>query len=195
MLFRSEDIQKYSNASKNGMTREEFFSWAYGPTKRGKGFLGNTTDADGGKYYGRGFIQLTGKSNYVRYNKLANNMGLAVDIVNDPDSLNNDINTSAIIAALYLKDRVPSSINPNDNPGWFFAAKKAVGVNSPDIAARKLSFYEYFYGQAASGSVMKDAGPAAPDMPYEAANGKPGPSEKSISTGSFSIGFRDPNNK
>ena len=190
-----EDVEKYSNAVKKGMTREEFFSWCYGPTKRGKGYFGHTSDAMAGKYYGRGFIQLTGYSNYKRYNDLANKMGLTIDIVNNPDSLDEDINTSAIIAALYLKDRVSSKLNPNDNPGWFFAAKKAVGVNSPDIASRKISYYEYFYGSTITGSVVKDAGSAAPDTPYEEADGKPGPSAKSISTGSFSIGFRDPNNK
>ena len=190
-----DDVSIYAQAEKKGMTREEFFSWVYGPTKRGKGFLGNKTDADGGKYYGRGFIQLTGYYNYKKYNDMAKKYGLAVDIVNDPDSLDNDINTSAVIAALYLKDRVPSKINANDNPGWFFAAKKAVGVNSPDIASRKISYYEYFYGSDVTGSVIKDAGASAPDTPYEAADGRPGPSAKSISTGSFSIGFRDPNNK
>ena len=190
-----EDIAKYSNAVKKGLSREDFFSWAYGPTKRGKNFLGNVTDEDGGKYYGRGFIQLTGKSNYERYNKLANDMGLGIDIVSDPDSLDNDINVSAIVAALYLKDRVPKKLNPNDHPGWFFAAKKAVGVNSPDVAARKISYYEHFYGLTATGGTNKDAGPAATDIISTDGSKQPGPSKKAITTGSFSIGFRDPNNK
>jgi putative chitinase len=62
-----EIIEKYSNAAKKGMSREEFFSFFYGPTFRTGGkkpFLGNETDAEGGMYYGRGFIQLTGKDNY-----------------------------------------------------------------------------------------------------------------------------------
>ena len=138
-FLTDEEADKYSDAGKKGITREQFFSVIYGPTKRGKGFLGNKTDADGGKYYGRGFIQLTGYYNYKKYNDMAKSYGVAVDIVNDPDSLDADINVSALIAALYLKDRVSSKVNSNDNPGWFFAAKKAVGVNSPDIAAIILS--------------------------------------------------------
>jgi predicted chitinase len=189
-----EDISKYSNASRKGITREEFFSWAYGPTKRGKGFLGNQTDADGGKYYGRGFIQLTGKANYQRYQNLANQMGLNLDIVNNPDSLDNDINVSALVAALYIKDRVPKNVSPTAHPGYFLAAKKAVGVNSPDIAARKQSYYEYFYGTPSSSSIEKDAGaPAA--QPPENFNGTPGPSADAQKTGSDNTGFRDPNNK
>jgi len=190
-----EDVEKYSNASKKGVTREEFFSWAYGPTKRGKGFFGHTTDAMGGKYYGRGFIQLTGYSNYKRYNDMAKSYGVAIDLINDPDSLDADLNTSALIAALYIKDRVPKGINPNSSPDYFLAAKKAVGVNSPDIAARKLSFYQYFYGEQVAGSVQKDAGAPAAGEPSAFSSDQPGPSDKSITSGSFSIGFRDPNNK
>ena len=190
-----EDVAKYSNAVKKGMSREEFFSWAYGPTKRGKGFFGHMTDAEGGMYYGRGFIQLTGKSNYKRYNSMANSLGLGIDIVNDPDSLDSDINVSAIIAALYIKDRVAKGINPNAHPDYFYAAKKAVGVNSPDIAARKLSYYEYFYGAETTGGVVKDAGAESPGEPTAATSDNPGPSDKSITSGSFGIGFRDPNNK
>ena len=188
-----EDVAKYANASKNGVTREEFFSWCYGPTKRGKGFFGHTTDEMGGKYYGRGFIQLTGYSNYKKYNDKAKALGLNIDIVNDPDSLDADINVSALIAALYIKDRVPAGINPNAHPDFFYAAKKAVGVNSPDIAARKLKYYEYFYGKE-GGGVVKDAGAAAPVIEANSES-KPGPSKKSIETGSFGLGFRDPNNK
>jgi predicted chitinase len=190
-----ETAAKFSDASKKGVTREEFFSWVYGPSTRGKNFLGNQTDADGGKYYGRGFIQLTGKGNYARYQKLANAAGLNIDIVNNPDSLDADINVSALVAALYIKDRVPAGVKPNAHPDYFYAAKKAVGVNSPDIAARKLKFYEYFYGTDAGGAVEKDANPAAVEPPKDGASPTPGPSEAAVASGTDNTGFRDPNNK
>jgi predicted chitinase len=194
-FLSDSDVEQYSDAQKKGLTREQFFSVIYGPTKRGKGFLGNLTDADGGLYYGRGFIQLTGRGNYKRYNDLANKMGLNIDILNNPDSLNDDLDVSAIVAALYIKDRVPSSVSPTDNPGYFYAAKKAVGVNSPDIAARKLSYYQYFYGAEATGSVEKSAGQPAPTPPANNAPVTPGPSPESIARGTDNTGFRDPNNK
>ena len=193
-FLTDEEADKYSDASKKGITREQFFQVIYGPTKRGKGFLGNQTDEDGGKYYGRGFIQLTGKANYARYQKLANQMGLNIDIVNNPDSLDSDINVSALVAALYIKDRVPKGTKETDHPGYFYAAKKAVGVNSPDIAAKKLQYYEYFYGTQATGSVDKDAG-APPATPPANFDGTPGPSSDSIKRGTDNTGFRDPNNK
>jgi len=189
------EIAQYANAQKKGLTREEFFSWAYGPTKRGKGFLGNLTDADGGKYYGRGFIQLTGRGNYKRYNDLAKAAGLNIDILNNPDSLDADINVSAMVAALYIKDRVSKGTGAADHPGYFYAAKKSVGVNSPDIAARKLSYYEYFYGAQATGSVDKDAGAPAAVPPADGSSPTPGPSQESIKRGTDNTGFRDPNGK
>jgi len=188
-----EDIATYSDASKKGITREQFFSWAYGPTKRGKGFLGNLTDADGGKYFGRGFIQLTGKANYQRYQNLANQTGLNIDIVNNPDSLDNDINVSALVAALYLKDRV-KGVAPSAHPGYFLAAKKAVGVNSPDIAAIKQNYYEYFYGKAGTGGEEKDAGAPIATPPADG-DSTPRPSEESVRSGADNNGFRDPNSK
>jgi len=189
-----EDVEKYSNASRKGITREEFFSWAYGPTKRGKGFLGNQTDADGGKYYGRGFIQLTGRANYQRYQNLANQMGLQLDIVNNPDSLDNDINVSALVAALYFKDRV-KGVSESAHPGYYLASKKAVGVNSPDIAALKQSYYEYFYGKPGTGGEEKTAAATQAEPPRDGDSNLPGPSQKSLDNGSFTTGFRDPNNK
>jgi len=194
-FLTDEEADKYSDAGKKGITREQFFSVIYGPTKRGKGFLGNQTDEEGGKYYGRGFIQLTGKANYAKYQKLANQMGLNLDIVNNPDSLDSDINVSALVAALYIKDRVPAGTKPTDHPGYFYAAKKAVGVNSPDIAARKLSYYEYFYGTQATGSVDKDAGAPPATPPADGTSPTPGPSPDSVKRGTDNTGFRDPNNK
>lgn len=193
-FLTEEEAERYSDAAKKGITREQFFSVIYGPTKRGKNFLGNQTDADGGKYYGRGFIQLTGRANYKKYQDMANKMGLNLDLVNNPDSLDNDINVSALVAALYIKDRVPKGTKETDHPGYYYAAKKAVGVNSPDIAARKLAYYEYFYGTQATGSVDKDAA-APPASPPAEFKGTPGPSAESIKRGTDNTGFRDPNNK
>lgn len=148
-----EDIAKYANAQKKGMTREEFFSWAYGPTKRGKNFLGNKTDADGGAFYGRGFLQLTGRANYELYAKET-----GIDIVSDPEILNTDLEKSAIIAATYITRRVKNWQKLMYEEGFFAAAKAAVGVNSPDIAAKKKSFYEYFLnGQPGADSTDKEA--------------------------------------
>lgn len=189
----AQDIETFSNASKKGVTREQFFSWAYGPTKRGKGFLGNQTDADGGKYFGRGFIQLTGRANYERYQKLANQQGLQLDIVNNPSSLDRDINVSALVAALYFKDRV-KGVSAKAHPDYFLAAKKAVGVNTPDIAALKQSYYEYFYGKSATGNGEKDAAPVIPIPPTDG-DPTPRPSEQSVRTGADNTGFRDPNSK
>lgn len=192
------DIDKYSYAPSKNMTRQEFFSFFYGPTFRGKGFFGHKTDAEGGLYFGRGFIQLTGKSNYETYQNEAKKYGVTLDLVANPDSLDFDINTSALVAALYIKKRTPSSINPNSSPGYFEAAKNGVGKNTADIAAKKRRFYDYFYGEVSGAGHLKDAGveiPTPPEVATSINNFQPGPSEKAITSGSFSIGFRDPNNK
>ena len=190
-----ENIEKYSYAPKKGMSRQDFFSFFYGPTFRGKNFLGHKTDAEGGLYFGRGFIQLTGKSNYETFQNEAKKYGVSLDLVNNPDSLDADINTSALIAALYVKKRTPSSINPNSSPGFFEAAKNAVGHNSKDIAATKLKYYNYFYGEESNNAHIKDAGAEPPGPPTATIVERPGPSDKAITSGSFGIGFRDPNNK
>jgi len=184
-----------SNAKKKGLSKAEFFSVIYGPTKRGKNFLGHKTDAEGGIYFGRGFIQLTGKANYERYSKLGKTVGLDVDIVKNPELLIDDINVSALISALYLKDRVAKGVNPNASPAYFIAAKDSVGVNIPRVAAAKQKYYDYFYGVEATGSSSKDAGATPPIDTAVDGSEHPGPSDKSITSGSFGIGFRDPNNK
>ena len=56
---------------------------------------GNEESGDGYKYRGRGFIQLTGKSNYVALSKAT-----GIDFVNNPDLLLQEAN--AMIAALWF---------------------------------------------------------------------------------------------
>lgn len=48
------------------------------------GRMGNNSNGDGWKYRGRGFIQLTGKSNYQAFAKAT-----GIDVVNNPDLLSN----------------------------------------------------------------------------------------------------------
>ena len=55
---------------------DKFFDLVY------NGRIGNNNKSDGSKFVGRGFNQLTGKSNYRKYSKL-----LGVDLVNNPDLL------------------------------------------------------------------------------------------------------------
>lgn len=196
----TEVVEKYSYAPKKGLSREDFFSFFYGPTYRGKNFLGNKTDADGGTYHGRGFIQLTGRGNYERYQKLAQQNGLLIDIVNNPDSLDADLETSALIAALYIKDRVKGWDRLMYEPGFFQAAKNAVGKNTPDIALAKQQYYEYFLG----GSVDpvptdKNATSADANLTQDEINAAPANKREAYtedrSGNSTQYGFTDPSGK
>lgn len=133
-----ENATKYANWKG---TREDFFRYIYGPTTRSGKSLGHTAADDGAKYWGRGYIQLTGKGNYTKYAKLS-----GVDIIASPD-LTNDYDKGALVAVAYFKDRVKVAQN---DPSYFEAACRAVGYNVPDIKAAKKAYYEYFLGETAS---------------------------------------------
>lgn len=63
--------------------------------------LGNTELGDGAKYAGRGFVQLTGRSNFIKAG-----LKVGVDLVNNPDlAMNKDV------AALILRNGM--------REGWF----------------------------------------------------------------------------
>lgn len=63
--------------------------------------LGNKGMGDGDKFKGRGFIQLTGRSNYTKYSK---SLGLDTQLVKNP-ALANDPEIAAKILASFLKDK------------------------------------------------------------------------------------------
>jgi len=114
-------------------------------TAKGKG-LGNTQSGDGAKFIGRGYIQLTGRSNYTRYSQLLYDKRLAstpTSLVDNPALLNTP-EIAAQVSALYMLDRCKVS---QTDPGYFEAACKAVGFNTPDIKARKKGYYECFLAQ------------------------------------------------
>lgn len=177
------NLTKYSNWKG---TREEFFKYIYSPDTNSGKALGNTYDDDGAKYYGRGYIQLTGRPNYVKYAKLS-----GIDIVNNP-ALCNDYEKGAIVAVAYFKDRVKVSQN---DPGYFEAAVRAVGYNSPDIKATKKAHYDYFLNDAtavaeeAAAEKSTDTSSPPPDVPV---NSQGIPVDRAQN---MEIGFSDPQMK
>lgn len=135
--FRNRpDLAKQYSKWKN--SRESFFDFVYAPENNGS-LVGNTERGDGGKFYGRGFVQLTGRQNYVRYSRLSN-----VDIVTNPEVLLNDYNISAKVSVAYFKDRVKVSEN---DPSYFTAALAAVG-GSRYGWPKKEGYYRYFLGES-----------------------------------------------
>lgn len=181
---KTELAEKYANWTKGKKgTTADFFNFVYDPANNGRQ-LGNSQPGDGGRYYGRGFIQLTGRANYERYALLS---GHPID--KNPDLLNTDYKISAEIAVLYLMDRVKGAV-PTAHPGYFYAAKKSVGANSPDIAARKLAYYEHFYGTNAPetyGYADKQAGSTTNPNSYDGAMSPSAPPDN--------LGFKDPHGK
>jgi hypothetical protein len=64
------------------------------------GRLGNTQPGDGALFKGRGFVQLTGRSNYAKYSQA---IGLGDQLIQNPD-LANDPAIAAGLLAIFLKD-------------------------------------------------------------------------------------------
>lgn len=179
-----EKLEEYTNAMKKGMSRATFFDLVYAPENNGRQ-LGNTQPGDGGKYYGRGFIQLTGRSNYTKYGSKA-----GVDLINNPESCNTPLSTAALIAVAYIKDRTSNKVSTTDNPGYFYAVKKGIGNDTGNGSAVRLGYYEYFYGTKTESSYTEEKSPSAP-VPTSTTITDPGPS--SLAAGS--LGFQDPNGK
>lgn len=65
--------------------------------------LGNKEAGDGWKYRGRGLVAITGRANYEGVSKVLNQMGVKVDLVKDPDKLQDpDIAYKAAVAYYIL---------------------------------------------------------------------------------------------
>ena len=131
--------QQYAGNPNNSLP--EFL---YGSTTaKGKG-LGNTQPGDGGKYIGRGYIQLTGRGNYTKYGTM-----VGKDLLNNPQLLS-DPTVAAEVSVKYMLDRCKADQN---DPGYVEKAIHAVGFCTPDIYAKKKGFYECFLGQLKGGTL------------------------------------------
>ena len=89
--------------------------------------LGNTTPGDGPRFKGRGYVQLTGRSNYTRIGPQ-----VGVDLAGNP-ALANDPSIAGLILAQFLKNaetRVRNALRSNDLP----LARKLVNGGSHGLA-------------------------------------------------------------
>lgn len=77
-------------------TLEEY---ADGSAYEGRSDLGNTNSGDGTKYKGRGFVQLTGRTNYDKYSKITGK-----DLINSPETLQQDAGLSAFVLVHGMKN-------------------------------------------------------------------------------------------
>jgi predicted chitinase len=95
------------------------------------GRYGNNRAGDGSKYRGRGLNQLTFKGNYKKFNTLLRENGVNVDIVSNPDRLN-DIDIAAEVNALYFLNGLTNKASKrkfgNDDPNDFDTFEKALGA-------------------------------------------------------------------
>ena len=122
-----------AQAAKDARNPERIANRVYG------GRMGNTAAGDGWKYRGRGFIQLTGKSNYEAFAKYS-----GIDVVSNPD-LAARPDVAAQIAVWYWNKRVKSKV-----PGGVKAVTRAINGGTNGLADRieKTEKYSQLVNQA-----------------------------------------------
>lgn len=131
--FSGLSRNQINRALKKGISKKDFFNIVYGEYDPSR--VGNRNVSDGGKYYGRGYIQLTGYGNYKRYAKLS-----GIDILSNPELVNHPI-YGAKISAVYFKDRVQVDQFSNN---YFQVALRRVGYNVGDSYQKKTEYYNCY---------------------------------------------------
>jgi predicted chitinase len=122
----------------DGNDQAAFFNKKYG----GRADLGNTEPGDGAKYFGRGFVQITGRNNYTKFAKI-----LGIDLVNNPD-LAVHPDTAAKITVLGMRDGkftgvgLAKFLHVPDKLDWFNARTI---VNGHDQAAKIQGHAEAYF--------------------------------------------------
>ena len=188
------DIAEAQKYTKWTGSRKDFFDKIYAPEGNGA-TVGNKEPGDGGKYYGRGFNQLTGRPNYLATMKELKKKGIDIDLMDKPE-LMNDPTTAALACAIFYVLRCKHDMN---DPGYFTAALKATGNNVGDAYIKKQKYYEYFLGQSATvESTNKPSTDTQKEYTPAEIAAAPAASQAALSedrTTNELIGFCDPNGK
>jgi len=136
-VFPNLTTDQQKRATAKGITKKEFFNIIYGEYAPGR--VGNKVKSDGGLYYGRGFNQLTGRGNYeATNNSLIKKFGINVDILKNPDKMN-DVDIAAKALALYYYDRL-KNVNQND-ANYFKKALLATGNDANGGYKKKAEYH------------------------------------------------------
>lgn len=120
---------------------EQYFTEMYDITKKPKKAkqLGNLSHGDGAKYRGRGPIQVTGKNNYREIGK-----GLGLDLVNNPELLENPLHAFRSSALWWKQNKVNEYLDKNsdDIKGVSGIVNKGSPVKEAKHLTERIQKYE-----------------------------------------------------
>lgn len=175
----------------------EFFEFVYGFDNAKGREVGSRFPGDGGKYYGRGFIQLTGKANYAINEKKLAKLGFNVPLLANPDLLIGNYELSALVTVLFFLQNVQDV--PQDSPNYFETALKRVGKAVGDSYIKKRKMYEYFLGQGVIQSSTNKSMSTENRIPSAAENQYLSPQRQATLSEDrptvTTVGFQDPTGK
>lgn len=132
--------QNFPKATKPDDQRHEYFFIMYdkdSPAENRQTVaadLGNTESGDGKKFRGRGYIQLTGRTNYEAAGK-----ALGLDLVNHPELAAQAANAARIAGWFWKKNRL-NRFTHNDTPGNFTALTKVINGGTRGLEQRTRLF-------------------------------------------------------
>lgn len=128
--------------------------------------LGNTKPGDGALFHGRGYVQLTGRSNYAKASQM-----VGVDLVADPEKAKQPTIAAQIIVAGMLKGIFTGKSLHDFLPGDYAGARRIInGRDCADLIASYAFKFDAALSAAGWGVAPK---PAAP--PPSPAATKPAP--------------------
>jgi hypothetical protein len=105
------DFTPCRELSPKGQDRRAYFIERYWNNPTTRHALGNLKPDDAAAYYGRGFIQLTGRDNYQVFGDL-----LGVDLLSQPDLALDPATSARIFAEYFRRRRVAEAAEARD---WF----------------------------------------------------------------------------
>jgi predicted chitinase len=137
--------KEYGGSVKAGRkTKEEFFGWLYGTS------YPHGSYQEGSKYFGRGFVQLTGFATYSAATKAAKGLGWDdLDFVKNPESAlssENNNDTRALICLLVCKFGSLAKLqSKQSDPNIFNIIERYFNPGEPaGQIAQKRKYYEFF---------------------------------------------------